>query len=89
MPAAMRWNEPANGARQALVARALGGENAADALRALIASLGMPTTLAEVGVDAAAFGPIAEGAMKTPWIPRNPRPIASPADVEEILTLAA
>ena len=35
------------------------------------------------------FDKIAEGAMKTPWIPRNPRPIPSPAEVKEILALAA
>jgi len=28
-------------------------------------------------------------AMGTPWVPRNPRPIASPAQVREILELAA
>ena len=89
LPAAMRWNEPANSDRQRKVAEALGGSNAADGLRALIAGIGMPGTLAEVGVGEADFGPIAEGAMKTPWVPRNPRPIAGPADIVEILKLAA
>jgi maleylacetate reductase len=27
--------------------------------------------------------------MGTPWVPRNPRPIAGPAQVREILELAA
>jgi hypothetical protein len=27
--------------------------------------------------------------MNTPWVPRNPRPIAGPAQVREILELAA
>ena len=89
LPAAMRWNEPANSDRQRKVAEALGGSNAAEALRALIAGIGMPGTLAEVGVSEADFGPISEGAMKTPWVPRNPRPIAGPADIVEILKLAA
>jgi hypothetical protein len=30
-----------------------------------------------------------EQAMGTPWVPRNPRPIAGPAQVPEILELAA
>ena len=89
LPAAMRWNEPANSDRQRKVAEALGGSNAAEALHALIAGIGMPGTLAEVGVSEADFGPISEGAMKTPWVPRNPRPIAGPADIVEILKLAA
>jgi maleylacetate reductase len=32
---------------------------------------------------------IAKQAMATPWIPRNPRKIDSPAQVREILVLAA
>ena len=32
---------------------------------------------------------IAKQAMGTPWVPRNPRPIAGPAQVREILELAA
>ncbi|MEL7465388.1 MAG: iron-containing alcohol dehydrogenase [Pseudomonadota bacterium] len=89
LPNVMRWNEPANADRQALVAEALGAANAADGLRALIDGLGMPNTLADVGLGEDAFGSIAEGAMKTPWVPRNPRPIAGPEDVAEILRLAA
>jgi maleylacetate reductase len=27
--------------------------------------------------------------MQTPWVPRNPRPIAGPAQLQEILELAA
>lgn len=91
LPAAMRWNLPANADRQGLVAAALGrpGGDAGAALADLIAGLGMPRSLREVGVTEAEFGAVAEGAMKTPWIPRNPRPIRGPADVREILALAA
>ena len=32
---------------------------------------------------------IAKQAMGTPWVPRNPRPIPTPAEVKEILELAA
>ena len=40
-----------------------------------------------VGPDA--YERIATQAMGTPWIPRNPRKIDGPAQVREILALAA
>jgi len=91
LPAVMRWNQPANAGRQAVVAAAMErpGEDAAAVLADFIAGLGMPRSLAAVNVPADAFDRIAEGAMHTPWVPRNPRPIAGPADVKEILALAA
>jgi maleylacetate reductase len=91
LPAVMRWNKPANAERQALVAAAMGhpGGDAADLLDAFIAGLGMPRSLGAVGIGSADFDRIAEGAMHTPWVPRNPRPIAGPAQIREILELAA
>ena len=91
LPAAMHWNRPANAARQALVATAMGqpGKEAADVLAGFIASLGMPRRLSDVKIGAEHFDRIAELAMSTPWVPRNPRPIAGPAQVREILELAA
>ena len=47
------------------------------------------SSLAAVKIGPEAFDQIAEGAMNTPWIPRNPRPIAGAAQVREILELAA
>lgn len=49
----------------------------------------MPRSLKEVGVTPEHFNRIAEQAMKTPWVPRNPRRIESPAQIHEILLLAA
>ena len=91
LPAAMRWNKPANAERQALVATAMGqpGRDAGDVLDTFIASLGMPRRLADVKIGAENFDRIAELAMHTPWVPRNPRPIPGPAQVREILELAA
>jgi maleylacetate reductase len=91
LPAVMHWNRPANAERQALVATAMGARDgdAAAALDRLIRGLEMPRRLAEVGVGPGDFDRIAAGAMNTPWIPRNPRPIPSPAQVREILLLAA
>jgi maleylacetate reductase len=91
LPAVMRWNRPANAAKQATVAAALGhpGKEASDVLDDFIRGLGMPRSLAEVKVGAGNFDRIATQAMGTPWVPRNPRPIAGPAEVREILALAA
>lgn len=91
LPAVMRWNLPANAERQALVAAAMGAPEASAAtlLQRLIDSLAMPRSLSAVGIGRDAFDRIAEGAMGTPWVPRNPRPIAGPAEVLEILELAA
>jgi maleylacetate reductase len=91
LPAVMRWNKSVNAERQALVAAAMGhaGEDAADVLDTFIAGLGMPRSLAAVNIGADSFDRMAEQAMGTPWVPRNPRPIAGPAQVREILELAA
>ena len=91
LPSVMRWNKPVNAERQALVASAMDhpGEDAGDVLGAFIAGLGMPRSLAAVNVGRQEFDRIAEQAMGTPWVPRNPRPIDGPAQVREILELAA
>jgi maleylacetate reductase len=91
LPAVMRWNKAANAERQALVATAMGhpGEDAGDVLDAFIAGLGMPRSLGAVKIGPDSFDMMAEQAMGTPWVPRNPRPIAGPAQVREILELAA
>jgi alcohol dehydrogenase class IV len=91
LPAVMRWNKPANAARQDLVAAAMdrAGEDAGDALDAFIGALGMPRSLGAVGIGPESFDVIAAQAMNTPWVPRNPRRIDGPARVREILELAA
>jgi maleylacetate reductase len=91
LPSVMRWNKAANAERQALVAAAMDhpGEDAADVLAAFIGGLGMPHSLGAVNVGRREFDRIAEQAMATPWVPRNPRRIDSPAQVREILDLAA
>jgi maleylacetate reductase len=91
LPAVMRWNKPANAERQLLITAAMGhpGEDAGDVLDAFIAGLGMPRSLGAVRVGPKNFARIAEQAMDTPWVPRNPRPINGPAQVREILELAA
>lgn len=91
LPAVMRWNKAANADRQAQIAAAMGhpGEDAGDVLDAFIGGLGMPRSLGAVNVAADSFDRIAAQAMGTPWVPRNPRRIDGPAQVREILVLAA
>ena len=47
----------------------------------------MPRSLQDVRVGPEHFDVIAEQAMRTPWVPRNPRKIDGPAQVREILDL--
>lgn len=91
LPYVMRWNRSANAERQAIVAAAMGhpGKDASDVLDALIRGLGMPRTLRDVGVTKESFEVIAGQSMATPWVPRNPRRIEGPAQIREILDMAA
>jgi len=91
LPAVMRWNKPVNADRQALVSAAMDhpGEDAGDVLAAFIASLDMPRSLSAVKIGPESFDRIAEQAMGTIWMPHNPRRVEGPAQVREILQLAA
>jgi len=91
LPAVMRWNKAANAERQKLVAAAMGhpGKEAGDVLDRFIASLDMPRSLGAVKVGPESFDHIAELAMDTAWMPHNPRHVDGPAQVREILELAA
>ncbi len=91
LPAVMRWNQRDNAEQQALVSAAMRqpGKNAADVLDAFIRGLGLPRSLKEINVGPEHFDRIAEQAMGTPWVPRNPRKIDGAAQVREILKLAA
>jgi maleylacetate reductase len=91
LPSVLRWNKSDNAGRQALVSAAMGqpGQDAGDVLDAFIRALGLPRSLHDVRIGQEHFDHIAEQAMATPWIPRNPRKIDTPAQVREILQLAA
>ncbi|MEX2643649.1 MAG: iron-containing alcohol dehydrogenase [Acetobacterales bacterium] len=91
LPSVLRYNKVAVADRQALVAGTMGrpGEDAADVVEDLIAELGLPTRLSQVGVGAEQFENVAHHAMHEPPVHRNPRRIRSAADVVDILTMAA
>ncbi|MCH9672179.1 MAG: iron-containing alcohol dehydrogenase [Gammaproteobacteria bacterium] len=91
LPSVLRWNHAVNADRQALVSEAFGqpGRPAGDVVAEFIAALGMPRSLRDVGVSREQFELVAKHAMHDRYIHSNPRPIAGPQDVLEILSLAA
>jgi alcohol dehydrogenase class IV len=90
LPHVMRWNLEATAPRQARIAQALGAAagDAAGAVARLIASLGMPTRLRDLGVDRASFEAIATGALGNLWVKTNPRPLQRVDDVIGLLDAA-
>ncbi len=75
--------------KQAWIADALGYKGmAADAIAALIADLGLPTRLRDVGVREDQLDQIAEGSMQNNWVQANPVPVNSPAKLRSILDAA-
>lgn len=90
LPAVLEWNVSVNEARQQTVASLLGapGEPAGPALRRFLAGLGLPSRLREIGIEQAQLPAMAERYDGTGPIRTNPRPVAGPADVLEILQLA-
>ncbi|MGE0260806.1 MAG: iron-containing alcohol dehydrogenase [Alphaproteobacteria bacterium] len=90
LPHVLRFNAAVNADRQALVSEALGrpGAPAADVVAALIAGLGLPTRLRDVGVMPEQLDHIAELSMHDRWIHANPRKIDGPPIVRELLDAA-
>jgi len=90
LPHVMRWNIEQTRAQQVRIALALGradGE-AAQAVADLIAKLGLPTRLRDLGVREDQFDKIAAGAMENLWVRTNPRPVRSPDDILSLLRAA-
>src|SRR6266446_3513182 len=90
LPHVLRFNLPVNAERQALVSEALGrpGAPAADVVFGLIAGLGLPGRLRDVGVKPEQLDRIAELSMHDRWIHTNPRKIDGPPIVRELLDAA-
>lgn len=90
LPHVLRFNQPVNADRQAWVSEALGrpGEAAGDAVAGLIASLGLPGRLRDVGVRQDQLDQIAEESMHDRWIHTNPRKIDGPAAIRSLLEAA-
>jgi maleylacetate reductase len=90
LPHVLRFNEPVNADRQRWISEALGrpGDKAADLVAALIAGLGLPGTLRDVGVKPEQLDAIAAGSMHDRWVHTNPRKIDAPPAVRALLDAA-
>jgi maleylacetate reductase len=90
LPHVLRFNHAVNADRQALVSEALGraSEPAAEAVAGLIAALGLPARLRDVGVKPEQLDTIAEHSMHDRWVHTNPRKIDGPAVVRTLLDAA-
>lgn len=104
LPAVMKYNKGVNSARQEKVAEILwdvGGEtfekngldpetaDAGDLIKALVKSLGLPTTLGEVGVKESQMDRIAEHTLTDVWGKTNPRRLETKEQVKEVLRMAS
>lgn len=100
LPPVMRYLAPAVADRLARVAVALGvdtsgmpddkaAEAAAGAVEALVADLGLPSRLRDIGVAESHFPALADAVLMDIVVAGSPRPIESPAQVMEILAAAA
>jgi len=90
LPHVLRFNHAVNPDRQALVSEAFGDKkaSAADLVAGLVADLGLPSRLKDVGVKEDQLDLIAELSMHDRWIHTNPRKIDGPPVVREILDAA-
>src|SRR6185295_3088770 len=71
LPHVLRWNEPATAERQKQLSAALGE---------LVADLGLPGRLRDVGIKEEQLPAIAEEAAKHPVVLSNPRPVTGSGD---------
>lgn len=90
LPAVLHYNRDVTAGPQRLLAHALGHADAdpATLIRALIADLGLPTRLRDVGVRRDQFDEIAVKSLENPWVRTNPRRIDRAGQVLEILESA-
>jgi maleylacetate reductase len=90
LPHVLRFNDAVNHDMQARVSEALGrpGEPAAEIVGELIAGLGLPTRLRDVGVKPEQLHLIAENSMHDRWVHTNPRKIDGPAVIRTFLDAA-
>ena len=90
LPSVMRYNAEACPAQMAEIAAALGqpGRSAADLVEDLIARLGLPTRIGQLGIARERLPVIAQKAMANPWVHTNPRKISDAAQLEALLQQA-
>ncbi len=90
LPHVMRWNFDASKEAQTRIALAMGRSDgdAPQAVADLVAGLGLPTRLRDLGVKQEQFAQIARGAQENLWVRTNPRPIKGVEDLQRLLEAA-
>lgn len=90
LPHVLRWNAATTADRQKQLSVAMGRPqmSAGDAVAELVADLGLPARLRDVGIKEDQLPAIADEAAKHPVVLSNPRPIAGASDVLHILRAA-
>lgn len=90
LPAVLEWNSSEFLERQKSIAAALGcsSSSASTAVKDLVSSFGLPTSLRDVGVKQEQLDEIANRAIKHPVVRCNPKPLTEASQVREILELA-
>jgi maleylacetate reductase len=90
LPAVMQWNAETMPARYQQLAAAMGkpDQPAWKLVRELIAGLGMPCTLRDVGIKRENLEELSNRALDYQPVLLNPRSIKTPGDVMEILEIA-
>jgi alcohol dehydrogenase class IV len=96
LPHTIRFNAPATATRARLIAETMGGApasrdeatEAADAVAAFLAGLGLPRRLRDIGVTADALAAISEDAMTDWFLHQNPRKVAASDDILAVLRAA-
>lgn len=72
LPGVLAFNRGVTAAQQQRVADALGTSDASEGIRALIASLGLPTRLREILPDKSRFPEMAKKSLANQWVRTNP-----------------
>lgn len=90
LPAVLRYNAEVAGERDGWIAEALGasGSCAADAVLALVRSLGLPDSLKAAGAKREQFEQMATAALPSYFVRNNPRPLTEVSQIMEILEMA-
>ena len=90
LPTVRRYNAEVCAAQMAEIAAALGDPHtsAADQVEAMIARLGLPTRLSQLGFGQERLAIIAQKGMANPWVHSNPRKIHDAAQLEALLEQA-
>ncbi len=90
LPAVLEWNAKEQADRQQAITDALGAtaNSASEAVKSLVAGLGLPVSLRDVGVEEDQLAVIADRAFRHPVVKNNPRKIDNSQQLMEILHLA-